>query len=270
MARSRRAHPTPSRWWGCTLFSPVTLMALLEVIQGPSSSAEAVATAVTLGRRWGKTCILAGTAQASTPAAARPLCAHRSDRGRACVHPQEVDRIGVAAGFPQGPLHVYGSVGGAVVYHAGRSWRADAVSLDPESLKTCSAPATPAPAKPCFYRMPRGLEARPRRARPHRPPDGPTRAEDDVRDMLLLSMVNEAFRCLEEGVLRDLASMDLGAVLGSAPQCWHGPARYISQRGIPRVPRAPGLSSRRPTASPSSSPAASSTGCSPARDGGLI
>jgi 3-hydroxyacyl-CoA dehydrogenase/enoyl-CoA hydratase/3-hydroxybutyryl-CoA epimerase len=51
--------------------------------------------------------------------------------------------------------------------------------------------------------------------------------------MLLLAMVNQAFLCLDEDVLRDYFSMDIGAVLGIGfPDCWHGPARYVSQKGV--------------------------------------
>jgi 3-hydroxyacyl-CoA dehydrogenase/enoyl-CoA hydratase/3-hydroxybutyryl-CoA epimerase len=46
-------------------------------------------------------------------------------------------------------------------------------------------------------------------------------------------MVNEAFWCLSDDVLRDYYSMDLGAVLGIGfPDCWHGPARYVSLKGV--------------------------------------
>jgi 3-hydroxyacyl-CoA dehydrogenase/enoyl-CoA hydratase/3-hydroxybutyryl-CoA epimerase len=51
--------------------------------------------------------------------------------------------------------------------------------------------------------------------------------------MLLLAMVNQAFWCLDEGILADYFTMDVGAVLGIGfPDCWHGPARYVSQQGV--------------------------------------
>jgi 3-hydroxyacyl-CoA dehydrogenase/enoyl-CoA hydratase/3-hydroxybutyryl-CoA epimerase len=38
---------------------------------------------------------------------------------------------------------------------------------------------------------------------------------------------------LDEGVLQDYFTMDIGAVLGIGfPDCWHGPARYVSQKGV--------------------------------------
>ena len=86
--------------------------------------------------------------------------------------------------------------------------------------------------KPCFYKN--GLE-----------PDEsalefivrntslPTPERDEAKELLLLAMVNQAFLCLDEGVLRDYFSMDIGAILGIGfPDCWHGPARYVSQKGV--------------------------------------
>jgi hypothetical protein len=66
--------------------------------------------------------------------------------------------------------------------------------------------------------------------------DLPRPSDKEAEDILLLGMVNEAFWCLSEGVLRDYYSMDLGAVLGIGfPDCLHGPARYVSQRGVRAV-----------------------------------
>ena len=64
----------------------------------------------------------------------------------------------------------------------------------------------------------------------------PVPERNEVKEILLLGMVNEAFWCLTDGVLLDYYSMDLGAVLGIGfPDCWHGPARYASLRGIKNV-----------------------------------
>jgi 3-hydroxyacyl-CoA dehydrogenase/enoyl-CoA hydratase/3-hydroxybutyryl-CoA epimerase len=66
--------------------------------------------------------------------------------------------------------------------------------------------------------------------------DLPTPTREEAQDILILGMANEAFFCLEEGVLKDYHSMDLGAVLGIGfPDCWHGPARYVGHLGVGRV-----------------------------------
>ena len=235
MARIAARADRPERVVGMHFFSPVPLMALLEVVKGQESSDEAVATAVTLGRRLGKTCILVGDGPGFYTSRCFGLYVLTgivlAELG---MHPAEIDRIGVEAGFPQGPLHVYGSVGGAVVYHAGR-FMAENVPWHevPDTLENLFEAGYTGAGKPCFYRDARGLELDESVLQHVASRGGPTPTEDEARDMLLLAMVNEAFRCREEGVLEDIASMELGAVLGIGfPQCWHGPARYASLRGL--------------------------------------
>jgi 3-hydroxyacyl-CoA dehydrogenase/enoyl-CoA hydratase/3-hydroxybutyryl-CoA epimerase len=86
--------------------------------------------------------------------------------------------------------------------------------------------------KPCFYKN--NLEPdESARQFVVTQPSLPKPSDEEVRDMLLLAMVNQAFLCLDEGVLNDYFSMDIGALLGIGfPDCWFGPARYVSQRGV--------------------------------------
>jgi 3-hydroxyacyl-CoA dehydrogenase/enoyl-CoA hydratase/3-hydroxybutyryl-CoA epimerase len=235
MARIAARSERPEQVVGMHFFSPVPLMSLLEVVEGAQSSEAAVATAVLLGRRLGKTCILVGDGPGFyTSRCFGVFVLTGLTLAELGMAPQEVDRIAVDAGFPQGPLHVYGSVGGSVVYHAGRFMAANQPHHEvPASLESLFRAGYTGAGRPCFYLDARGLQPDPS-ALVHvvrRP--GPTPTAEEARDLLLLGMVNEAFRCREEGVVRDLASMDLGAVLGIGfPQCWHGPARYLSLRGV--------------------------------------
>jgi len=148
--------------------------------------------------------------------------------------PADVDRIARAAGFPQGPLHVYGTAGGGVIYHAGRFMASQRPHHRiPETLENLYRAGYVGAGKPCFYLDAKGLEPDESVLDLIAHRDGPAPSEEDARDMLLLGMVNEAFRCVEEGVVRDMASLDLGAVLGIGfPRCLHGPARHLSRRGV--------------------------------------
>ena len=225
----------PERVVGMHFFSPVPLMALLEVVEGKRSSPEAVATAVQVGRRLGKTCVLVGDGPGFyTSRCFGVFVTTGLILAELGMPPQEVDRIAVDAGFPQGPLHVYGSVGGAVVYHASRFMTLATPYLEvPQTLQNLFEAGFTGAGKPCFYLDPKGREPNPAAlAHVSRRP-GPEPSPQEARDMLLLGMVNEAFRCREDGVVRDLASMDLAAVLGIGfPPCWHGPARLLSLRGV--------------------------------------
>ncbi len=240
MAEISSACPRPEQVVGMHYFSPVPLMPLLEVIQGPKSSPAAVATAVTVGRAIGKTVILVGDGPGfytSRTFASYVISGFRmAELG---LTPWEVDRLALIAGFPQGPLHVYGTAGGNVIYHASQflvSRLPDRVNVPPSLVKMYEAGFVGA-GKPSFYLDDRRLVPNEGAAEFIVRAEGlPTPTPEEAQDMLLLGMVNEAFWCMSEGVLKDYCSMDLGAVLGIGfPDCWHGPARYVSLKGVKAV-----------------------------------
>ncbi|AFM24289.1 3-hydroxyacyl-CoA dehydrogenase NAD-binding domain-containing protein [Desulfomonile tiedjei] len=230
----------PEQVVGMHFFSPVPLMPLLEVIQGKNSSQAAVATVVTVGRAIGKTVILMGDGPGFYTSRTFGTFVNNGIRlVELGVSPWDVDMLALQAGFPQGPLHIYGTAGGNVIYHAGNFLaRKFKGRLElPESLGRLYEAGCTGAGKPCFYldskRMLRDESILQHIAYAE---GFPLPSDEDVKDILLLGMVNEAFWCMSEGVLKDFYSMDLGAVLGIGfPDCWHGPARYVSLKGVSNV-----------------------------------
>jgi 3-hydroxyacyl-CoA dehydrogenase/enoyl-CoA hydratase/3-hydroxybutyryl-CoA epimerase len=223
---------------GMHYFSPVPLMPLLEAIRGPRTSPEALATAVAVGRKQKKTVIVVGDGPGFYTSRTFGVYVltgfFLAELG---MDPWEVDRLAVEAGFPQGPLNVYGTAGGNVIYHASRAMKerlGERIDL-PASLERMFKAGYVGAGKPCFY-----LErtAPDRSALEHvvRRPGATPPEREEAKEMLLLAMTNEAFQCLDDGVLDDFFTLDLGAVLGIGfPDCWHGPARYASLRGLRAV-----------------------------------
>ncbi|HMK37578.1 MAG TPA: 3-hydroxyacyl-CoA dehydrogenase NAD-binding domain-containing protein [Desulfomonilaceae bacterium] len=230
----------PEQVVGMHYFSPVPLMPLLEVIQGPQSSPVAVATAVTCGRAMGKTVILVGDGPGFYTSRTFGTFVMNGFRlAELGIRPWDVDLLALQAGFPQGPLHVYGTAGGNVVYHATKFMEQNSpqrISVPRSLIKLHDAGYVGA-GQPCFYLDPRKMIPDESVLEHMEQLEGfPVPSDEEAKDILLLGMVNEAFWCLSDGVLRDYYSMDLGAALGIGfPDCWHGPARYVSQKGVKAV-----------------------------------
>ncbi len=233
---------------GMHYFSPVPLMPLMEVVRGPRTGAEELATAVHVGLRQKKTVIVVGDGPGFYTSRTFGVFVltglHLAEAG---MDPWEVDRIAVEAGFPQGPLDVYGTAGGNVIHHAAMAMKerlGDRIDV-PASLDRLWKAGYVGAGKPCFYKEGGGGGAAGAAGKHGKEPDRsvlehlarpdgvvqPTREE--AKEMLLLGMVNQAFLCMDDGVLEDFYTMDLGAVLGIGfPDCWHGPARHASLKGL--------------------------------------
>jgi 3-hydroxyacyl-CoA dehydrogenase/enoyl-CoA hydratase/3-hydroxybutyryl-CoA epimerase len=220
---------------GMHYFSPVPLMPLLEVIQGPQTSESSLATAVVSGRQQGKTCVIVGDGPGFYTSRTFGVYVmtgfYLAEMG---VDPWEIDRLALEAGFPQGPLNIYGTAGGNVVYHAGMYMQSNKPGLItvPKTLIKMYEAGYVGAGKPCFY----GPDMKPDQSAIKfviRNESLPTPTREEAKEMLMLAMVNQAFHCLDEGVVKNYYSMDLASVIGIGfPDCWHGPGRYVSQKGV--------------------------------------
>jgi 3-hydroxyacyl-CoA dehydrogenase/enoyl-CoA hydratase/3-hydroxybutyryl-CoA epimerase len=166
------------------------------------------------------------------------------------AHIEEVDSAMTAFGFPVGPFVLYDEVGLEVAQHAGESVERafkDRVPRTDVVQQLVAAGHTGRKAKAGFYlwhtsSIPRpiyDLLKRPSRtvnpdvyrmagAKTQR-----TLGEQHIQDRLALLFVNEAIRCLDEGVLQSAVDGDLGAVLGLGfPPFRGGPFHYADSVGL--------------------------------------
>jgi 3-hydroxyacyl-CoA dehydrogenase/enoyl-CoA hydratase/3-hydroxybutyryl-CoA epimerase len=234
----------PGRVLGMHFYSPVHKMPLLEVIVTPETDKDATVTAVAYGKQLGKTVIVVNDAPGFYTT--RTLSAYMNEAGRLLDEGASIEAIDKALtdfGFPVGPITLLDEVGidvggkvGQVLFEAFGERMAPSESL----RRVVESGRTGRKGKKGFYSYnetgakndvdPTVYELL---------PGGPRRMDMDSVEMqqrCVLAMVNEAARCLEEGVLRSPRDGDVGAVFGIGfPPFRGGPFRYVDALGAGRV-----------------------------------
>ena len=247
IARIASASTRPQRVIGMHFFSPVPKMPLLEVIVTPETSREVTTTVVGYGKTLGKTVIVVNDAPGFF--ANRILAPYINEAGILLdegVSVEAVDRALVEFGFPVGPITLIDEVGldiagksGAIMLEAFGQRMAPSRSL----VSVVGAGRTGRKGKKGFYKYDeKGKKGGVDPSVYELLPTGSRRAEvpaDEIQRRCVLAMVNEAVRCLHEGILRSPRDGDVGAVFGIGfPPFRGGPFRYADSLGADRVVRA--------------------------------
>ena len=227
----------PNRVLGMHFFSPVEKMPLLEVVVTPETDAWATATAVAFGRRIGKHVIVVRDgAGFYTSRALGPYmneAARLVEEGAAI---EAVDQAMVAFGFPVGPLALMDEVG----IDVGAKVAKILMHAFGERMAPPAAMAAVVDDGRLGRKNRRGFYVYDGKKQPDPTvyallPAGPARRTFDVRDIqdrLVFAFLNEAARCLEDGVLRSPRDGDVGAIFGLGFPPFHGgPFRYLDRLG---------------------------------------
>jgi 3-hydroxyacyl-CoA dehydrogenase/enoyl-CoA hydratase/3-hydroxybutyryl-CoA epimerase len=236
----------PERVLGMHFFSPVQKMPLLEVIRAKKTGDEALATAVSYGKKLGKTVIVVQDAPGFY--ANRILAPYVNEAGLLLdegVAVEAIDKALVEFGFPVGPLTLIDEVGldiagksSAVMIGAFGDRMIPAVSL----AKVIEAGRTGRKGGKGFYRYEQGKKKGvDETVYPLFSSTGQRMmiGARDIVERCVFSMLNEAARCLEEGIVSSARDGDVGAVFGIGfPPFRGGPFRYLDTLGIPTVIRA--------------------------------
>lgn len=240
LARIAEASQHPETVIGMHYFSPVNKMPLLEIITHPGTADWVTATCVEVGKRQGKTVIVVNdgvgfyTSRVLAPYLneAAFLLAEGADVA-------ELDRALVDFGFPVGPIQLLDEVGIDVA--------AKVATIMQEAFgERLRAPATTdalvkdgrlgRKVGKGFYSYQggkrQGVDEAVYALLPKR--KGGRRVDrTEMAERCVLQMVNEALRCLGEGVLRCPRDGDIGAIFGLGfPPFLGGPFRYAEAQGL--------------------------------------
>ncbi|MBX3132337.1 MAG: fatty acid oxidation complex subunit alpha FadJ [Gemmatimonadaceae bacterium] len=238
------ASKRPEQVIGMHFFSPVHKMPLLEVIVTPRTAAEVAATVVDFGRRIGKTVIIVNDAPGFY--VNRILAPYVNEAGLLLDEGVAVDAIDKAMaqfGFPVGPINLIDEVGldiagksGAIMAEAFGGRMTPSVAL----RQVLGAGRLGRKGKSGFYVYDeKGKRGDVDESVYQIYPGGAKRTQvpkEEIQRRLSLAMVNEAARCLEEGIIRSARDGDIGAVFGIGfPPFRGGPFRHIDAVGVAEV-----------------------------------
>jgi 3-hydroxyacyl-CoA dehydrogenase/enoyl-CoA hydratase/3-hydroxybutyryl-CoA epimerase len=227
----------PERIVGMHFFSPVHRMPLVEVVRPDKADPRALARVVAEAQAMGKTAIVVrDTPGFYTTRVLGFMLAEAMLLLEEGARIEDVDRAMVAFGWPIGPLALTDEVGLTVARHVGETVAAA------RGIK--NAPSAVQRLTDAGMQGKRGGRGFYRYDGKKRTPNADVYAligmtpgaewhDAETARRLTLLFVNEAARCLDEGVLRSPAEGDLGAVLGLGfPPFLGGPFRWADSEGV--------------------------------------
>ncbi|MBM7118032.1 fatty acid oxidation complex subunit alpha FadJ [Archangium primigenium] len=229
----------PEQIIGMHYFSPVHKMPLLEIITHKGTADWVTATCVEIGKKQGKTVIVVNdgpgfyTSRILAPYMneAAYLLAEGADIA-------ELDKAVVDFGFPVGPITLLDEVGIDVAQKVGPIMEAafGKRMVAPKAFEKVVADGRLGRKNQKGFYTYDGKKKEVDTSIYELLPHGKNRKSLDAREMAercALQMVNEAIRCLGEGILRSPRDGDVGAIFGLGfPPFLGGPFRYAESLGL--------------------------------------
>ena len=232
----------PENMAGMHFFNPVHRMPLVEVIRGETTSDEAAATVFDLVLKLDKTPVVVGDGPGFL--VNRVLTPYLNEAGyllQEGASIAEVDEALLRFGMPMGPFRLLDEVGLDIARHAGETMHAAfGERLAPAPALTALEGTDRLGRKngKGFYTYEDGREQHPDPSIYDELADviGSERESvpaAEVRDRVLLPMINEAARILDEGIASSPGDVDLAMITGTGfPPFRGGLLRYADELGL--------------------------------------
>lgn len=233
----------PENVIGLHYFSPVDKMPLAEVIAHDKTSDQTISTTVEFAKKQGKTPVVVKDGAGFY--VNRILAPYMNEAASLMLAGEPIEHIDTALlnfGFPVGPVKLLDEVGidvGTKIIPIlmdafGERFTApeafDKVLADDRKGKKNKKGfydySGKKPGKTVDESIYTLLDLTPSKSR----------SESEISERCVLMMLNEAARCLDEGVIRSARDGDIGAIFGIGfPPFLGGPFRYMDQLGINKV-----------------------------------
>ena len=233
---------TPERVVGIHFFNPVHRMPLIEIIRSDKTSDEALATAIKLARKIGKIVIVVKDVTGFL--INRILLSYLNEAGALVeegMKIERVDRIALGFGMPMGPMELIDEIGIDVGYKVAKILEG---AYGPR-MKVSSALTKVKEKGLLGKKTKRGFYIHEGKKKKKPNPDiykiigcaAKRKASDEeALKRMIYSMVNEAARCLGEGVAERPDTIDIGMIMGTGfPPFRAGLLRYADSIGADNI-----------------------------------
>lgn len=234
----------PERVVGIHFFNPPEKMPLVEVIRGKHTSDGVVATACRLALQLGKFPIVVQDSPGFL--VNRCLSPYINEAARMLLEgtsPEAIDNAMLDFGMPMGPCRLLDEVGFDVADKVSDVMQA----AFPDRMQPCELFAAMVAANNLGQKTGGGIygkdgsSAGPGRAvinslRQQRGTPARHASRSELLQRLIYPLVDEAYRCLEEGLVQDEQDLDLGLVMGIGfPPFTGGITRFAAQEGFATI-----------------------------------
>jgi 3-hydroxyacyl-CoA dehydrogenase / enoyl-CoA hydratase / 3-hydroxybutyryl-CoA epimerase len=251
---------SPEHVIGLHFFNPVSRMKLVEVVVAKQTSDETRDRSLTFVRQIGKLPVIVRDSPGFlVNRVLFPYLLDAAELFESGVDAERIDRALVKWGMPMGPLRLIDEIGVDITIDIGNTleraygqrdhvptvllWLRDQQMLGRKTgagfYKYAGKTQTP---NDSLVKWRRGLHGEPEGAEgPNIPPDrhGDPRLrsnEEELTHRLIVLMVNEAARCVEEGVVDSPEDTDYGMILGTGFAPFRGgPLRFAEHFGLKRT-----------------------------------
>jgi 3-hydroxyacyl-CoA dehydrogenase/enoyl-CoA hydratase/3-hydroxybutyryl-CoA epimerase/enoyl-CoA isomerase len=258
----------PENFLGMHFFNPVPKMPLVEVVRGPKTSAQAIAAVTGYAAAMGKTPIVVEDCPGfAVNRTLTPYLIAFQRLVRDGVDFQEIDKAMEIFGWPMGPAYLIDVIGMDISHHV------------VEIISAGFAPRMDMPFETAvqillrqgrlgrknghgFYKYESDSQGRPRkeidpdtqRVLAAGQPNGTTViGEEEIAARMMLPLLLEAARCVEDGIAASSGEVDMCLILGlGLPRYLGGALKYADYLGLKNVvERADGLAGLSPIYRPS-------------------
>ncbi len=229
----------PTRVVGIHFFNPVHRMQLVEIVRGPRTSTVALDTALQFVKSLGKLPVLVNDSPGFlVNRILLPYMVEAVRVFREGCPVEKVDRLMLDFGMPMGPLRLSDEVGLDVAQHVAKDLENRLPKPVPmnDTLELMIAKGwLGKKSGRGFYEFAKGAREKPSGDVGFLQQEGAARSQDSatILDRMVLIMVNEAARCLEEGVVDSPEDVDFGMIFGTGFAPFRGgPLRHADSMGV--------------------------------------